>query len=159
MPLHVWSGTKKSSHLCLSAPTAESVERAQGAMPPVDSRSSDAQKVNTSSQGAMPLVVAEDNNRSTQGAMPSGVAEIELTQRGTRGGLRRSRTEDVPKVRSSKPEGICSLSGGRNGSVMFRLCQEKLDQAVNEYTRKRNKSTGKPVKLSLIHISEPTRPY
>ena len=75
----------RNSHLCLSAPTAEPVERAQGAMPPVDSRSSDAQKANTSSQGAMPLVVAENNNRSTQGAMPSGVAELEITQRGTRG--------------------------------------------------------------------------
>ena len=117
-------------------------------MPPVDTCSSDVQKANTSSQGAMPLVFAENNNRSAQGAMPSGVAELEITQRGTRGGLKRSRIEDVIKERSSKPneEGICSLSGGRNGSVMFRLCQEKLDQAVNEYTRKRNKSIGKPVK-------------
>ena len=132
----------------LSAPSAESVERAQGAMPPVDSRSLDVQKVNASSQGAMPLVVAEDNNRSTQGAMPSGVAEIGLLQRGNRGGLKRSRIEGVIKERSSKPneEGFCSLSGGRNGSVMFRLCQEKLDQAVNEYTRKSNKSIGNPVK-------------
>ena len=138
----------RKSHLCLSAPTAESVERAQGAMPPVGSRPMNVQRVNISSPGAMPLVVAEDNNNSTQGAMPSVVAEIGILQRGNRGGLKRSRDENVIKERSFKPneEGFCSLSGGRNGSVMFRLCQEKLDQAVNEYTRKRNKIIGKPVK-------------
>ena len=117
-------------------------------MPLVDTCSPDMQKTNTSSQGALPLVVAENNNKSTQGAMPPVVADVDIKQRGNRGGLNRSGTTslDVTKARSLLPheEGLYSLSGGRSGSLIFRLCQEKLEQAVS---------------LSLIHISEPTRPY
>ena len=38
------------------------------------------------------------------------------------------------------------MSGGRSGSLIFRLSQEKLEQAVSGNTGKINKSTSKPVK-------------
>ena len=133
----------KNPHLCLSAPTAESGECTRGALPLVVTYPPDLQKPDNSSQGALPLVVDANGhiecNGGTQGALPPVVAAVGTTQEGyNRGGLKRPRTTLPHTTRARSPiphdQGVYSLSGGRSGNLIFRLSQEKLEQAVSGRT-------------------------
>ena len=66
---------------------------------------------------------------------------------------RRSTPALASTVHDTEDRSIADLAGGRLG-IFYKVLKPYLLERVQI-----NRATGKRFKLSLIHISEPTRPY